>query len=278
VRRHIHRPRRVASIPRALLILACGLAVAAGPAVAAAPTRDTTPPDTQILGQGSVDPTSASIVFGGTDPDDAASSLTFECSLDGRKFADCTSPVTYTTLAFGSHTFRVAAEDPARNADETPATFSWSAAPDAVEGSFPPAGGSANTAGTQGATTADVTTTSVNTSVGGGFGIDETDAGGSTDCGGFGNCIGQLVRIAFDQRPPATGPYPFTFVFTFDRSVVLGRTLSSLHMLHDGVQVPNCTASLKKLKQQCVDVRSVVGDGDYQLRVLAQSNGSWRGR
>jgi len=55
----------------------------------------------------------------------AAPALTFECSLDGSDFAPCTSPVSYTNLAPGSHTFAVRAKDNAGNVDATPITYSW---------------------------------------------------------------------------------------------------------------------------------------------------------
>jgi hypothetical protein len=51
---------------------------------------------------------------------------TFVCSLDGAAFAPCSSPVTYTGLSIGEHTFAVGARDTAGNVDETPATFTWS--------------------------------------------------------------------------------------------------------------------------------------------------------
>jgi len=48
----------------------------------------------------------------------------FECSLDGRPFAACTSPHTV-KVKTGKHTFAVRATDPAGNTDSTPATDSW---------------------------------------------------------------------------------------------------------------------------------------------------------
>ena len=50
---------------------------------------------------------------------------TFECSLDGAEFEDCTSPEGYSDLRDGSHTFRVRATDAAGNADGTPAERTW---------------------------------------------------------------------------------------------------------------------------------------------------------
>jgi hypothetical protein len=49
----------------------------------------------------------------------------FQCSLDGKPFANCSSPITFNNLAFGTHTFQVRAIDTAGNEDPTPATFTW---------------------------------------------------------------------------------------------------------------------------------------------------------
>ncbi|MGI0042719.1 MAG: sialidase family protein, partial [Nitrososphaeraceae archaeon] len=49
----------------------------------------------------------------------------FQCSLDGKPFASCASPITFNNLAFGTHTFKVKAIDMAGNADPTPASFTW---------------------------------------------------------------------------------------------------------------------------------------------------------
>ncbi len=49
---------------------------------------------------------------------------TFECSLDGSPFAPCSSPRTYSGLAFGPHTFQVRASKWGRT-DATPAVASW---------------------------------------------------------------------------------------------------------------------------------------------------------
>ncbi|HEV3377532.1 MAG TPA: hypothetical protein VG126_09670, partial [Thermoleophilaceae bacterium] len=50
---------------------------------------------------------------------------TFECSLDDAAFAPCESPVAYTGLSFGDHTFEVRAIDAAGHADPTPADHGW---------------------------------------------------------------------------------------------------------------------------------------------------------
>jgi hypothetical protein len=62
------------------------------------------------------------ITFTGTDNVGIAS---FQCGLDGKPFASCTSPITFNNLAFGTHTFRVRALDTAGNIDATPASFTW---------------------------------------------------------------------------------------------------------------------------------------------------------
>jgi plastocyanin/chitodextrinase len=83
---------------------------------------DTSPPDT-LLDQSPpavTNSASATFAFRST-----KKSSTFQCALDGAAFAPCTSPATYGTLADGSHSFQVAAVDPAGNVDPTPASASW---------------------------------------------------------------------------------------------------------------------------------------------------------
>lgn len=83
---------------------------------------DTTPPDTTLTsGPANVTAsTSATFTFGSSTP-----GSTFRCSLDGAAPTTCSSPQTYSGLASGSHTFSVAAVDPAGNVDPTPASSSW---------------------------------------------------------------------------------------------------------------------------------------------------------
>jgi hypothetical protein len=49
----------------------------------------------------------------------------FMCSLDNAEFAECTSPITYEGLAYGSHTFAVYAVDEVGNAENPPAGYMW---------------------------------------------------------------------------------------------------------------------------------------------------------
>lgn len=59
----------------------------------------------------------------------------YECRLDGASFAGCTSPVTFSELANGTHTLEVRARDRAGHEDPTPARHTWSVAHgDTVEG------------------------------------------------------------------------------------------------------------------------------------------------
>ena len=63
---------------------------------------------------------------------------TFECKLDASSFATCSSPKGYSGLTTGAHTFSVRASDAAGNADATPATQTWTIAPDEEPGEPPP--------------------------------------------------------------------------------------------------------------------------------------------
>jgi hypothetical protein len=85
-------------------------------------TVDTTAPDTTLTGTPPTLSNSSSATFNFTATESGSS---FQCRLDGAAFAVCTSPATYAGLADGSHTFEVKATDPARNADPTPASYTW---------------------------------------------------------------------------------------------------------------------------------------------------------
>jgi hypothetical protein len=94
----------------------------------AAPPPDTTAPEASFSAEppATTEDTSATFVFGADEYP-----VTYECSLDGDPWADCSSPVELTDLSSGEHTFRVRATDSADNTgsattvawtvDETPA-------------------------------------------------------------------------------------------------------------------------------------------------------------
>jgi hypothetical protein len=118
--------------------------------VEAGPTRtfsfDTTPPDTTIDSAPS-SPTTATTA--GFDFSSSEGGSTFECELDSGGFSACTSPKSYSSLADGSHTFRVRARDAAGNTDPSPASHTWvvdTTAPSSTT-TFPAASGSYNTSG-----------------------------------------------------------------------------------------------------------------------------------
>jgi hypothetical protein len=92
------------------------------PATDPAAPIDTTPPDTAITSSPSSSTTSASAAFGFTSTE---SGSTFSCSLDGAGASSCVSPQSLSGLSVGSHTFTVAATDPAGNTDPTPASYAW---------------------------------------------------------------------------------------------------------------------------------------------------------
>src|SRR5262249_6277413 len=89
-------------------------------------TIDVTPPTASITSQPPRTTNSSMASFGcnGSDAVTVASSLAFQVTLDGTTFVAATSPVSYTNLGEGSHTFSVKAIDQAGNASE-PVTYSW---------------------------------------------------------------------------------------------------------------------------------------------------------
>ncbi len=85
-------------------------------------TVDATAPDTSIVSKPPNPTGSRTATFSFASDEGNA---TFECSLDGATATTCSSPVEYTALAEGAHTFSVRATDRAGNADATPATWTW---------------------------------------------------------------------------------------------------------------------------------------------------------
>ena len=88
-------------------------------------TVDTIAPETILDSQpsGLSDSNNASFAFSGTDAGTGVTS--YVCSLDGAPNTPCTSPVNYTGLANGNHTFAVKAIDAAGNLDVTPVIYNW---------------------------------------------------------------------------------------------------------------------------------------------------------
>ncbi|HEV8638763.1 MAG TPA: DUF4082 domain-containing protein [Chloroflexota bacterium] len=106
---------------------------------------DTTAPETRFDGgpAGASPGTGATFAFSSTE-----AGATFACSLDGAPFAPCASPVSFTALSEGSHTFAVRATDPAGNTDPSPASSTWTVdtTPPAVVITAPVNGGVTNSA------------------------------------------------------------------------------------------------------------------------------------
>src|SRR5262249_50664715 len=88
-------------------------------------TVDTTPPETAIDAgpSGVVTTTAGSFAYSGPPAEDTAG---FECALDGEGFHPCsTGGSDFSHLAEGEHSFAVRAADALGNADQSPATRSW---------------------------------------------------------------------------------------------------------------------------------------------------------
>jgi hypothetical protein len=87
--------------------------------------HDTIPPDTAITSMPPSLVNSDTATFAFTGNDSGSGVAKFECALDGAAFGPCVSPVTYSALADGLHSFAVRAIDAAGNVDASPATFAW---------------------------------------------------------------------------------------------------------------------------------------------------------
>jgi hypothetical protein len=105
------------------------------------PPPDTTAPDTSITSGPSGGTTSTEAAFGLASTE---SGSTLACKLDSGSWASCSTPVTYTGLAVGSHAFSTRATDGAGNTDATPATRTWTV--EAVVVTPPPPTGCTTTA------------------------------------------------------------------------------------------------------------------------------------
>ena len=81
-------------------------------------TIDSVVPDMGVDFQ--TESTSATFTF--SSPDSGES---FECALDAGAMMPCTSPVSYSNLQAGAHSFEVQAVDAAGNRDPTPAAYDW---------------------------------------------------------------------------------------------------------------------------------------------------------
>jgi DNA-directed RNA polymerase specialized sigma24 family protein len=80
------------------------------------------PPETRITAGPTGPTSSASATFAFSSPDTAA---TFQCKLDDRDWASCSSGKAYSGLPQGSHTFKVRAKDSAGTNDPSPAQRTW---------------------------------------------------------------------------------------------------------------------------------------------------------
>ncbi|WP_300009130.1 right-handed parallel beta-helix repeat-containing protein [Pseudonocardia sp.] len=95
--------------------------------IASAPGLDAVPPSTTLVSAPS-DPSDEAVArftFRGSDNATPGPNLTYECRLDGGPWEACVSPLTYSNLPLGPHTFEVRTVDSQGNVDPTPATHTF---------------------------------------------------------------------------------------------------------------------------------------------------------
>jgi hypothetical protein len=97
-------------------------------------TVDAVAPDTSIDGAQPNLSASRTATFGLSGTDSGSGVASFECNLDGAGFSACSSGITYTGLADGTHTFAVRAVDAVGNRDASPASDTWE-----IDATAPPA-------------------------------------------------------------------------------------------------------------------------------------------
>jgi penicillin-binding protein 1A len=87
-------------------------------------------PDTAILGGPPSQTAARSAIF--RFRSQGAASKGYQCSVDGRPFASCTSPASFDRLAPGQHLFSVRALSKVGDPDATPASYRWTVFEDLV--------------------------------------------------------------------------------------------------------------------------------------------------
>ncbi len=87
------------------------------------PHTDPTPQPSTTISQLAIKASTRQVTvrFKGAGAVESASSLSFECKLDGKSYARCASPKTYAHVGIGRHTIKVRAIDAAGNVDPSPA-------------------------------------------------------------------------------------------------------------------------------------------------------------
>jgi signal peptidase I len=182
-----------------------------GSFVSATFSIDRVAPPAPTISGGPANPTSstsASFTFGDTE-----AGVSFECDLDGGGFAACTSPMAYSGLGQGSHTFQVRAVDAAGNAS-TSASATWivdTTAPTATI-TFPGGGAKYNTAGWNAGcgtpATGDVCGTATDA---GGSGVSQVEVSLQQGAGNYwnGTSFGSATEVLFT----ATGTTNWSYAF-----------------------------------------------------------------
>jgi hypothetical protein len=181
-------------------------------------SSDTTAPDTSITAQPSNPSNSTSPSFSFTSTETGS---TFQCQLDSGGYSTCTSPVSYTGLSSGSHSFYVKATDSAGNTDSTPASYTWTIDTTVPDTSAPDTTITAQPSNPSNSTSASFSFTSTET--GSTFQC-QIDAGGYSACTSPKSYTGltagsHIFNVRATDSAVNTDSTPASYTWTIDTSV-----------------------------------------------------------
>jgi uncharacterized delta-60 repeat protein len=193
------------------------------------------------------------------------------CELDNGGENYCASPVEYSNLASGEHTFYVQAVDEFGNQGPI-VSRTWTVAPEITKQQLDAGATLSTDAEGDGATLSDPLETSITSPVGGAVSVAES-AVLDPDSPGY-SFLGQQANI---EAPPSTADDPLRFVFRLDASLIpAGDDKDTIEVFRNGVLVQDCDGSANVASPDpCVLQRNALENGDVEFTVLTSHASHW---